>query len=128
MRILLAQSLSKYFCLLLQGILVAGSCVYAEEVAAAKNVPAFVNESIYGTNAAIVSAVEPTLSHDLVIMKGGLEQGLRLGMKCRVLRDSQLVGEVIIIESRSDRSAGLILNLTDGFALQAGDVARVKTS
>ena len=121
MRSLFKHSPAKYLCLLLQGWLVAGCCVFAGEV------PAFVNESIYSSNTAVVSVVESTYAADLVVLEGGLENGLRLGMVCRVLRDTKLVGELIIIESRSDRSAGLILSLTDGFILRAGDVAHVKT-
>jgi uncharacterized membrane protein len=90
-------------------------------------VPAFVKESLYSPNAALVSEVVPTLAADVVILNGGPEQGLRLGMLCRVTRGSRTVGELIIIESRSDRSAGLILELVEDFTLQAGDIARIKT-
>jgi hypothetical protein len=48
-------------------------------------------------------------------------------MVCRVSRGAQSIGELIIIESRSDRSAGLILELVDDSTIQAGDIARVKT-
>lgn len=93
-------------------------------------VPAFVEESLYSPNAAPVAEVVPTLAADVVILDGGLEQGLRLGMVCRVsrgLRSSQTIGELIIIESRSDRAAGLILELVEDSTIQAGDVARIKT-
>ncbi len=102
------------------GALVAGSVVRAE-------VPAFVKESIYSPNAATVSTVVPSLAADVVILDGGLEQGMRLGMVCRVTRGVQSIGELIIIESRSDRAAGLILELVDDSTIQAGDIARVKT-
>ena len=90
-------------------------------------VPAFVEESLYSPNAAAVSTVVPTLAADVVLLGGGLQQGLRLGMICRVSRGVQAVGELIIIESTSDRAAGLILELVDDFSIQAGDIARVKT-
>jgi hypothetical protein len=90
-------------------------------------VPTFVKESIYSPNAATVSTVAPALAADVVILDGGLEQGMRLGMVCRVSRGAQSIGELIIIESRSDRSAGLILGLVDDSTIQAGDIARVKT-
>jgi hypothetical protein len=90
-------------------------------------VPAFVKESLYSSNAASVVEVVPTLAADVVILDGGLEQGLRLGMVCRVTRGVRSVGELIIIESRSDRSAGLILELVEDSTLQAGDIARIKT-
>jgi len=89
--------------------------------------PSFVNESIYSSNAATVSTVVPSLAADLVILEGGLEQGMRLGMVCRVTRGRQSIGELIIIESRRTRSAGLILALVDNSTIQAGDIARIKT-
>lgn len=120
MHLLSAQRHSKLASLFLIGALLVGCVVRAE-------VPAFVKESIYAPNAATVSAVVPALATDLVILDGGLEQGLRLGMVCRINRGLQSIGELIIIESRSDRSAGLILELVDDSTIQAGDIARVKT-
>jgi len=120
MHLLSTQRHSKLACLFLFGALVASSVVRAK-------VPAFVKESIYSPNAATVSTVAPALAADVVILDGGLEQGMRLGMVCRVSRGAQSIGELIIIESRSDRSAGLILGLVDDSTIQAGDIARVKT-
>ena len=120
MHLLSAQRHSKLASLFLFGALVAGSVVRAE-------VPAFVKESIYSPNAATVSTVAPALAADVVILDGGLEQGMRLGMVCRVSRGALSIGELIIIESRSDRSAALILELVDDSTIQAGDIARVKT-
>jgi hypothetical protein len=90
-------------------------------------VPAFAQESLYSPNAAPVAEVIPTLAADVVILDGGLEQGLRLGMVCRVTRGVRSIGELIIIESRSDRSAGLILELVEDSTIQTGDIARIKT-
>ncbi|MFT6058888.1 MAG: hypothetical protein ACJAS5_000313 [Lentimonas sp.] len=120
MHLLSAQRHSKLASLFLFGALVAGSVVRAE-------VPAFVNESIYSPNAATVSTVVSALAADVVILDGGLVQGMRLGMVCRVSRGALPIGELIIIESRSDRSAALILELVDDSTIQAGDIARVKT-
>ncbi|MGZ0656566.1 hypothetical protein ACWPKO_07060 [Coraliomargarita sp. W4R53] len=106
--------------LFLFGAMLVGSAVSGE-------VPAFVKESLYSPNAALVAEVVPTLAADVVILDGGLEQGIRLGMVCRVTRGLQSVGELIIIESRSDHSAGLILDLVDDSTIQAGDIARIKT-
>ena len=102
------------------GTMFAGSAVHGE-------VPAFVKESLYSPNAATVAKVTPMLAADVVILDGGLEQGIRLGMVCRVTRGLQSVGELIIIESRSDQSAGLILELVKDSTIQAGDIARIKT-
>ena len=106
--------------LFLFGAMFAGSAVQGE-------VPAFVKESLYSPNAATVAKVTPTLAADVVILDGGLGQGIRLGMVCRVTRGLQSVGELIIIESRSDQSAGLILELVKDSTIQAGDIARIKT-
>lgn len=106
--------------LFLFGTMYAGSAVHGE-------VPAFVKESLYSPNAATVAKVTPMLAADVVILDGGLEQGIRLGMVCRVTRGLQSVGELIIIESRSDQSAGLILELVKDSTIQAGDIARIKT-
>ena len=106
--------------LFLFGKMFAGSAVHGE-------VPAFVKESLYSPNAAAVAKVTPMLAADVVILDGGLEQGIRLGMVCRVTRGLQSVGELIIIESRSDQSAGLILDLVKDSTIQAGDIARIKT-
>ena len=106
--------------LFLFGTIFAGSAVDGE-------VPAFVKESLYSPNAATVAKVTPMLAADVVILDGGLEQGIRLGMVCLVTRGLQSVGELIIIESRSDQSAGLILELVKDSTIQAGDIARIKT-
>ena len=106
--------------LFLSGTIFAGSAVHGE-------VPAFVKESLYSPNAATVAKVTPMLAADVVILDGGLEQGIRLGMVCRVTRGLQSVGELIIIESRSDQSAGLIIELVKDSTIQAGDIARIKT-
>ena len=106
--------------LFLFGTMFAGSAVDGE-------VPAFVKESLFSPNAATVAMVTPMLAADVVILDGGLEQGIRLGMVCRVTRGLQSVGELIIIESRSDQSAGLILELVKDSTIQAGDIARIKT-
>lgn len=120
MRLSSIQSIAKLASAFFFGALATGSIVRAEA-------PAFVKESIYSPNAATVSMVVPSLAADVVILDGGLEQGIRLGMVCRVSRGFISIGELIIIESRSDRSAGLILKLVDNATIQAGDITRVKT-
>lgn len=90
-------------------------------------VPNFVKEGLYSPNAAPVAEVIPSLAADIVVLDGGLEQGIRLGMVCRVSRGFKEIGEVIIIKSQSDRSAGLILELSQDSFIQSGDIARIKT-
>lgn len=108
------------------GLLLSMSAAIASNGSSA-NRPSFVRGSLGTTNTAIVAEVMPALAADVVLLDGGLEQGLRLGMVCRVSRGSNDVGELIIIESRSDRSAGLILELVEETIIQAGDIARIKT-
>ena len=115
-----AQPFTKLLCGLLIGLQTAAIGVCA-------HVPSFINESIYSSSEATVSVIDANLAADLVILDGGLEQGLRLGMVCLVERGSKSIGELIIIESKSDCSAALILNLTDNLLIQSGDRARVKT-
>lgn len=107
-------------CLLLFGALLAGSALRGE-------VPAFVKESLHSPNAALVAEVVPTLAADVVILDGGHEQGIRRGMVCRVSRGLRSIGELVIIESNSDRAAGLIIELVDDSTIQAGDIARIQT-
>lgn len=96
-------------------------------VAVSAKTPAFIEEPIFSPNAATVSKIVSTLATDVVILDGGLEQGLRRGMVCRVSRGFQSVGELIIIESHTRRSAALILELDDETTIQAGDIARIQT-
>jgi hypothetical protein len=116
----IAQRIIRLTCLLILGVVFVGRVAAAE-------VPTFVKETIYSPNFAAVSQVVSSLATDVVILDGGHEQGLRLGMVCNINRGFQNIGELIIIESRSDRSAGLILELVEDAAIKAGDIARVKT-
>ncbi len=110
----------KLLALLLFGVVSAGSAARAD-------VPGFVAETLHSPNAAPVAEVISSAAADIVIIDGGLEQGLRLGMVCRVIRGFSEVGELIIIESRSNRSAALILQLSENSFIQPGDLARIKT-
>lgn len=120
MQLSVTSHFSKLVSLLFCGVVLAGSVVCAE-------VPAFVKESLYTPYAAKIASVQSELAADVVIIDGGLEQGIRLGMVCTVSRGFKSIGELIIIESRSGRAAGLILELVDDSTIQAGDTARVKT-
>ena len=111
----------KLLCLLaLSGVALIGSIVVETDR------PNFVKETIFSPNTATVAAVVPSLNADIVVLDGGLEQGLRHGMVCSINRGFLSIGELIIIESRSDCSAGLILELAENATIQTGDIARVK--
>ena len=89
--------------------------------------PRFVQESLYSPNAAPIAEVLTSHSMDVVIVDGGSEQGLQRGMVCRVVRGFQDVGELLIIESKKNRAAALILELKEETFIQKGDIARIKT-
>ena len=102
------------------GLMLLGCTAKAE-------IPAFIKSPLHSSNAATVSQVISTLCEDVVLLKGGLEQGVRLGMVCRISRGMQFIGELVIIESRREDAAGLILKLNKGSTIQTGDIAQIKT-
>lgn len=120
MALSLAQRIFKVTSLFFLGAVLVTGVVCAE-------MPSFLSEPIYSPNAASVSDVVASQSADVVVLAGGLEQGLRRGMVCTVSRGLNPVGKIIIIESRSNHSAGLILDLVEDVTIQAGDIARIKT-
>ena len=89
--------------------------------------PAFIAEGLYTPSAAPVAEVLAGEDSDLVVIEGGLLQGLRRGMICRIERGDRTVGEVIIIASREKRAAALILQISRETTIQSGDIARIKT-
>ena len=111
----------KLLCLLaLSGAVLSSSPIVEAER------PNFVKETIFSPNTATVASFVPSLYADIVILDGGLVQGLRHGMVCSINRGFLSIGELIIIESRSECSAGLILELVEDATIQKGDIARVK--
>lgn len=111
----------KLLCLLaLSGAVLSSSPIVEAER------PNFVKETIFSPNTATVASIVPSLNADIVILDGGLVQGLRHGMVCSINRGFLSIGELIIIESRSECSAGLILELVEDATIQKGDIARVK--
>lgn len=89
--------------------------------------PAFIAEGLYTPSAAPVAEVLAGEDSDLVVIEGGLLQGLRRGMICRIERGDRTVGEVIIIASREQRAAALILQIARETTIQSGDIAHIKT-
>src|SRR5688572_20946451 len=76
--------------------------------------------------AASVIAVEPNRVADLVLLDGGHNAGLRLGMVCRITRGTTAVAEVLLVDLRPGCSAALILSVVPKQSIRAGDVASVK--
>ena len=113
--------------LALLGLLTAAPLFAVAEEEASHSLPVFIDQTIYSPNYAAVASIIPSQSADIVLLDGGLEQGLRRGMICTVERGLRSIAEVIIIESRIDRTAALILDLTSELSIQSGDIARIKT-
>jgi hypothetical protein len=106
--------------------LAAASLLLAGAGTAGASAPAYVAGPLHSPGEAAVAAVVPSLQADIVVLDGGLEAGLRKGMVCRVVRGAREIGEVVVVASRPQRSAALILALPAGETLQAGDRARLK--
>lgn len=89
--------------------------------------PYFVEGSIYPTGRTTVFGVAQTPVTDVVILNNGLDQGFRLGMVCQVKRGDGNVADLILVDVRDNRAAGLILNLETGEAIRSGDAVNIKT-
>jgi hypothetical protein len=115
-------------------LLMAGSAVsYAQDAVAVEQGsatavrPYFVENSIYPTGQTTVFGVAATPVTDVVILNNGLDQGFRLGMVCQVSRSGQSVADLILVDVRDNRAAGLILNIESGQAIRSGDGVNIKT-
>ena len=64
---------------------------------------------------------------DLVLIDAGYEAGLRQGMVCVASRDSEKLGELLLVDLRTGVASALILDLKSGGSLQSGDSVTVKT-
>lgn len=108
----------------LAGVLCAAASLLAQS---GSDLPDFLAEGLYSPNAARIASIVPSLDADVVVLEGGLANGIRMGMVCRITRGPVEIGELVVIESTRDRAAALILNLNPDNVIQTGDVARVKT-
>lgn len=72
---------------------------------------------------ATIVTIEAGSAQDLILLTGGLEQGLRDGM---VLQGTDAVAEarLLIAAATADRSVALILNPASGRSLEPGDTFR----
>jgi hypothetical protein len=77
-----------------------------------------------------LTTIEKIYSHtitDLIAINAGYNLGFRVGMVCTISRSDQKIGELILVESRCNRSLGLILTVALNQNLQSGDTVTVKT-
>jgi hypothetical protein len=77
--------------------------------------------------AARVRDVQSANAADLVVLEGGFDHGLRQGMICRIGRGGIEVADAVLVEVRPAHSTALLLGVTPGQSVRAGDLARVKT-
>lgn len=89
--------------------------------------PLFVTMPLHPSGRSVVFGIAESGPADVVLLDNGQDQGFRTGMLCEITRDGQPVGEIILVEVRTDRAAGLITQLESGRVIRFGDKARIKT-
>lgn len=85
--------------------------------------PAWV-EAEPAAGAASIAAIAEGAAQDLVVLEGGLAQGLQRGMVLLATESDRPVGRLLVAEATEDRAVALILELVPGQLLEPGDVAR----
>ncbi len=89
--------------------------------------PAFLAESLYPSNAAVIEKIVEAADADIVILSNGLLEGFVTGQICVVFQDDAPVGEIIVTDSFFGFSVGLITALSPDVTLIPGNPIRVKT-
>ncbi len=89
--------------------------------------PLFVSYPLHPTGRTVVFGVAEATGTDVVLLDNGYDQGFRTGMLCEISNAGQPVGEIILVEVRADRAAGLITQLNEGSVIRYGDAVRIKT-
>lgn len=93
----------------------------------AGGVPLFVRSTIHPSGRALVFGLAQANEHDIVLLDNGYDQGFRTGMICEIYRTENLIGEIILVEVREDRAAGLITALHGSEPIRFNDLAQIKT-
>lgn len=88
--------------------------------------PLFVESTLFPSGRTIVFGVAETENADIVLLDNGLDQGFRTGMICEVLNAVGKVGEIILVDVRTDRAAALITQLENDRLIRFGDAVRIK--
>ena len=89
--------------------------------------PAFMEKPFFDGGEGVVTSVEQISEMDVVFFRGGLSSGFRNGMLCEVLRDTNVIAKMIIVEVKPDTGASLILKLYPEFTIRPGDRIHLKT-
>ena len=84
--------------------------------------------SIYPTGASAVADIVPAGEVDLVVLATGIESGFQTGMVCRVSRNGEPLGEVIVAAVSPARSVALILDFHGEARIGIGDEVEIKTA
>jgi hypothetical protein len=74
-----------------------------------------------------VTNLRPAGPADLVVLDAGHAAGLRAGMVCTLRRAGRDLGEILLVELRSQAATALITTLATGEEVQPGDTAAAKT-
>lgn len=90
--------------------------------------PLFVSYPLFPTGRTMVFGVAAATGTDIVLLDNGYDQGFRTGMLCEITNAGDKVGEIILVEVRADRAAGLITQLEDQRVIRFGDAVRIKTA
>lgn len=90
------------------------------------DIPIFSTEKFHTSGLASIDRIVEVESVDVVILSGGLRQGLRNGMVCEVLRENREIGEIILVDVKLDIAAGLITQLEESVSIRPGDWASIK--
>lgn len=88
--------------------------------------PAFVDAPLRPSGLADVIHLEITPAGDLVVLDNGFDAGLRLGMHCEVWRQGEMMGDIIIVAARTDRSVAVIPDSGQDWSPQTGDTVLAK--
>jgi hypothetical protein len=73
-----------------------------------------------------VVTVQEARVADLVLLGQGFDAGFRQGMVCRVTRGGSAIAEIVLVDLRPSCSSALIVGLSSGQSIRAGDIASVK--
>ncbi|MGF1451573.1 MAG: hypothetical protein ACFB21_05805 [Opitutales bacterium] len=90
--------------------------------------PPFVYEPVLPSAETTVFGVASTEIADVVLLEAGLDQGFRSGALCQVFNGPDAIAEIILVEVRTDRAAGLITALTANQTIESGDTVRLKAT
>lgn len=87
--------------------------------------PPFVYEPMRPSAKTTIFGVASVPEADVVLLEAGLNQGFRVGATCEVFNGETLIAEIVLVEVRMDRAAGLITALTANQTIQSGDTVRL---